>query len=63
MVGVGKHDLRTYLTELRRGDALHGGAGPDRHEDRRLDRSVGGVEAAMPGGAAGVSGDDVERMR
>ncbi len=60
VVGVGEQHLRADVVQLRRGDALDGRAGADRHEDRRLDGTVGGVEASPARGGGGVAREELE---
>ena len=53
MIGVGEDDLGVQLVgQVALGEAFDGGLRADRHEDRRLDGAVGGVEQA--GARAGV---------
>ena len=51
MKGVGQHHLGAGFGQLGRADALDGGRGAHRHEARRVDDAMGGVEmpAAGPG--------------
>ena len=58
VIGVAEQDLRPEGEHVPRGQGLHAALGPDRHEDRRLDRTVGGGEHGGPGRA--ILAQDVE---
>ena len=59
VVGVGEQDLGPELAQGRGQDTLHRGLGSHRHEDRRGDVAVRGVQDARARVGAGVLGDDV----
>ena len=46
VVGVPEDDLDIQLLQFARGHRLHRGARADRHEDRGMDRAVGGLQHA-----------------
>src|SRR5687767_10693245 len=48
MIGVGENHLRTHRAQLVRVECLHGSESAYRHERRRLDVAVRGVEHSAP---------------
>ena len=55
VVGVAEQDLGTRLGDLLRGEPLHRGLGAHRHEDRRTDLPVGGLQHAKACGRRRIS--------
>ena len=58
VVGVAEDDARAQPPDVARRQRLHAGLRADRHEDRRLDRPVRGVQHA--GARVAVARDDLE---
>ena len=58
MEGVAEHDLRADVDQLIRRHGLDRAISADRHEHRRLDGTVGQVQATAARGAVG--GEEVE---
>ena len=62
MVRVGQDDARVEIVEqIARQQAFDRGLGPDRHEDRRLDVAMRGMQEAGPRAGVRAGGLDLER--